>query len=243
MSITSKALRRIQADVTNVSSDDMKAQGIFYNFNESDITQGTALIIGPAGTPYEGGFYFFGVKFPNDYPFSPLAMTTLTQDGFTRFNPNLYREGKVCLSVLNTWHVGDKWSGVQTLSSVLIMLSANVLVDNPMLNEPGWEEKAATEQAQVYNRMILHANLKSAFYNMIKNPPEFAIPFFDMMYDSFVKNKQRMIDLAVGMIDYDNKKEVMDFFRMVTTYQFSTIADKIRELVPRMPVVNRIVDA
>jgi hypothetical protein len=78
---------------------------------------------------------------------------------------------------------------------------------------------------------------------MIKNPPEFAIPFFDMMYDSFVKNKQRMIDLAVGMIDYDNKKEVMDFFRMVTTYQFSTIADKIRELVPRMPVVNRIVDA
>ena len=70
---------------------------------------------------------------------------------------------------------------------------------------------------------------------MIKNPPKFAIPFFDTMYDSFNKKKQQMIDLAVSMIDYDNKTEVMDFFRMTICYQFSTIADKIRECVPRFP--------
>lgn len=235
MSVTSKAVKRIQADITNINSDDMKRQGLYYSHDEADITQGTALIIGPGGTPYEGGFYFFSVKFPNDYPFSPPAMHTLTQDGVTRFNPNMYREGKVCLSLLNTWHVGDKWSGVQTLSSILLSILGSVLHDKPMQNEPGWEDKTESEQAQIYNRMILHANLKSAYYTMITKPPQFAIPFFDTMYDRFLASRARMIDLAVGMIDYDNKTEVMNFFSMVITYQFSTVADKIRECVPRFP--------
>jgi ubiquitin-conjugating enzyme E2 Z len=236
MTLTTKAIKRIQVDILNIQSDDMKQQGIFYEHDEADLTQGTALIIGPPGTPYEGGFYFFSIKFPNDYPFTPPAMHTLTQDGITRFNPNMYREGKVCLSIINTWHVGDKWSGVQSLSSIMLSILSNVLVATPMQNEPGWEDKATSAPSQIYNRMILHANLKSAFLNMIKNPPKFAIPFFDTMYDTFNKKKQQMIDLAVSMIDYDNKTEVMDFFRMTICYQFSTIADKIRECVPRFPV-------
>ena len=240
MTLTAKAVKRIHVDIMKIQSDDMKQQGIFYQYDEADITQGTALVIGPPGTPYEGGFYFFSVKFPNDYPFTPPAMNTLTQDGITRFNPNMYREGKVCLSIINTWHVGDKWSGVQSLSSVMLSIVSNVLVDNPLQNEPGFEDKTKLPMSQIYNRMILHANLKSAFLNMIKNPPKFAIPFFDTMYDSFNKNKQKMIDLAVSMIDYDNKTEVMDFFRMTITYQFSTIADKIRECVPRFPAANTI---
>ena len=34
-------------------------------------------------------------------------LTYLTNDGNTRFHPNLYRNGKVCLSVLNTWRGKD----------------------------------------------------------------------------------------------------------------------------------------
>jgi len=233
---SSKAIKRIHADIINISSDDMKQQGIFYECDEADITKGTAMIIGPPDTPYEGGFYFFSIVFPNDYPFTPPAMHTLTQDGFTRFNPNMYREGKVCLSLLNTWHVGDKWSGCQSLSTIMLSIVGSVLVQKPMANEPGWEDRTESEPSLIYNRMILHANLKTAFLHMIKNPPKFAIPFFDTMYDTFNKKKQQMIDLAVSMIDYDNKTEEMDFFRMKITYQFSTIADKISECVPRFPV-------
>jgi len=231
----SKALKRIQIDIKNAMASDMQKQGIYYHYDESDITKGFAMIIGPSGTPYECGYYFFDIKFPSDYPFSPPAMTTLTQDGITRFNPNMYREGKVCLSLLNTWHVGERWSGVQTLSSILLSVLSSVLINNPLQNEPGFETKLGTPLSDIYNRMILHANLKTAFLHMIKNPPEFAIPFFDVMYDAFYKNKQRMIDLAVSLIDYDNKTEKMDFFRMILTYQFSTIGDEILECVPRFP--------
>jgi hypothetical protein len=72
---------------------------------------------------------------------------------------------------------------------------------------------------------------------MIVAPPDFALPFYDTMMEHFYKNKQRMIDLAVGMCEYDNKGEVMDFFRMGVVYKFSTLADKIREAVPRNPIV------
>ena len=233
--MSSKTIKRIQKDIENVLKDDIKQQGIFYHYDDADITKGTALVIGPAGTPYEGGFYFFSIVFPSDYPFSPPAMSSLTQDGVTRYNPNMYRDGKVCLSLLNTWHVGERWSGVQTLSSILLSILSSVLIDKPLLNEPGFETKASSPMSDIYIRMVLHANLKGAFLNMVNKPPDFAIPFFDTMYDYFHKNKSRMIDLAVSMINYDNKKELMDFFRMEITYQFSTIADKITECVPLIP--------
>jgi ubiquitin-conjugating enzyme E2 Z len=230
--LTAKALRRIQQDIENILKDDIKEQGIFYEVNDSDISTGTALIIGPPNTPYEGGFYFFSVKFPPNYPFDPPAMCTLTQDGFTRFNPNLYREGKICLSLINTWHVGDKWSGCQSLTTVLLSILTSVLVEDPFTNEPNFENQGKSVQSQIYNRMVLHANLQTAVLQMIKSPPPFAMPFYDTMTASFLKNRNRLNDLAVSMIDYDNKEEVMEFFRMKRSYMFSTLGDKLMECSP-----------
>lgn len=229
------ARKRIIADITNINSDDIKRQGIYYKMNDADISCGTALIIGPPNTPYEGGFYFFSIKFPTDYPFSPPAMLTLTQDGRTRFNPNMYREGKVCLSLLNTWHVGDRWSGCQSLSTVLLCLLTSVLIEKPLANEPGFETRGAGPEGEVYSRMVLHANIETAFLKMITAPPPFAHEFYEEMLENYHKNKGRMIDLAVGMCDYDNKTEIFEFFNMMGTYKFSTLADRIREAVPRCP--------
>ena len=46
--------------------------------------------------------------YPTEYPFKPPKVTYKTNDGFTRFNPNLYKNGKVCISLLNTWQ-GEQW--------------------------------------------------------------------------------------------------------------------------------------
>ena len=233
--LSNTAKKRILADIKNVNSDDIKKQGIFYSMNEADMTKGLALIVGPPNTPYEGGFYFFEVQFPNDYPFAPPAMTTLTQDGLTRFNPNMYREGKVCLSLLNTWHDGERWSGCQTLSTILLSILTSVLVDKPIQNEPGFQTRVNSDMSHIYSRMVLHANLKTAVLRMIQDPPPFAAAFYDEMATAFSKNKNRLVDLAVGLQDYDNKTEIMDFFRMTVTYQFSTLADKIRDCSPKNP--------
>lgn len=55
-------------------------------------------------------------QFPEDYPsVAPHIQFLTTNSGKTRFNPNLYADGKVCLSILGTWRgeSGEQWSSVQ----------------------------------------------------------------------------------------------------------------------------------
>ena len=62
------------------------------------------LIMGPTDTPYASGCFVFDVAFSANYPNEPpLIQLRTTGRGTVRFNPNLYENGKVCLSLLNTW--------------------------------------------------------------------------------------------------------------------------------------------
>ena len=60
-----------------------------------------ALVTGPFDTPYEGGFFYFYIRCPYDYPINPPRVKLMsTASNQVRFNPNLYANGKVCLSLL-----------------------------------------------------------------------------------------------------------------------------------------------
>ena len=60
-----------------------------------------------------------------------------TSNGTVRFNPNLYRNGKVCLSILGTWE-GPAWLPSQSIASVLMSIQS-LMNNNPYFNEPGHE--------------------------------------------------------------------------------------------------------
>lgn len=60
------------------------------------------MIVGPSNTPYEDGLFIFDVQLPNDYPASPPRFHYLSYCA-DRLNPNLYEDGKVCVSLLGTW--------------------------------------------------------------------------------------------------------------------------------------------
>jgi ubiquitin-conjugating enzyme E2 Z len=134
--IAPQTSRRVLKDIQRAQEDLMKEQGIWYFMDDTDITKGKALIRGPPDTPYEGCLLVFSIKFPSDYPFSPPKVLFLTSDGKTRFHPNLYVDGKVCLSILGTFS-GPSWSGTQSLSSVLLSILA-LLDNNPLAHEPAY---------------------------------------------------------------------------------------------------------
>lgn len=76
-------------------------QGVMVHAYESNVTKMMALIAGPEKTPYDGGHFLFFLRFPPDYPIhSPRVRILTTGGGTVRFNPNLYANGKVCLSLL-----------------------------------------------------------------------------------------------------------------------------------------------
>lgn len=207
--VETNTLRRIISDVRDIKKNPLTSHGIYYEHDETDMMQGKALIIGPAGTPYADGFYLFAIKFPTNYPHSPPEVKFCTGDGYTRFNPNLYRNGKVCLSILNTWR-GEPWSGCQTLSSVLLAICM-VLNAEPLLNEPGILK--SHQDFDNYNAILHYKNIEVAILGILANlnyqpDYEFAI-FGPIIREHFLKTKEKIREkvssaesASVGIIMY-----------------------------------------
>ncbi|KAJ4460060.1 putative ubiquitin-conjugating enzyme [Paratrimastix pyriformis] len=120
-----------------------------------------AMIVGPGRTPYEDGVFFFDIRLPDSFPRDPpeVSFLSCTRD---RLNPNLYTDGKVCLSVLNTWDGTsvERWHpGQSTLLQVLLSIQGLVLNEAPFYNEAGFErhlsDPAFAERAMQYNENAL----------------------------------------------------------------------------------------
>jgi ubiquitin-conjugating enzyme E2 Z len=137
---------------------------------ETDLTTVYALVTGTADSPYEGGTFLFLMRAPHDYPSSPPRVKLLTTgSGRVRFNPNLYRNGKVCLSILGTW-AGPGWSPAQSISSVLLSIQT-LMCENPYHNEPGFERGAGTNANDVrdYSRCIQHETIRVAALGSVED--------------------------------------------------------------------------
>jgi len=222
------ALRRIVSDIKEIRKNPLTAHGIYYEHDETDILKGRALIIGPADTPYADGFYLFTFQFPSNYPHAPPKVEFCTSDGITRFNPNLYRTGKVCLSILNTWK-GEQWSGCQTISSVLLAL-CTVLNDEPLLNEPGITKTHRDYDA--YNEIIKYKNIEVAILGMLAGVSatkdnettvsEFAI-FGDIMRKYFQENKEK---IRQRVLAGEIKEYTIGVYRMTVLTDYKWLLEK-----------------
>ena len=221
------AVKRITADIKNIRRNKLEDQNIHVFVDDENIFNIKALIIGPRDTPYSHGFYFFNFEIPKDYPISPPKVKFVNMNGDVRFHPNLYKCGKVCLSILNTWH-GPGWTSVQTLSSVLLSIQS-VMNEHPIQNEPGWENETSTKSKE-YNNVIGYHNIEtSVINNLSKELYEYDV-FKDIMISYFVKNieqyykiivsnsklqgkklKSGIYSMRIDNCDYEGLKEKLDF--------------------------------
>jgi len=191
--ITDETRKRLLRDVVDVVKNPLADQGIYYVHSDENMFTGYAMIIGPEDTPYANGFYLFRLNFPCNYPHNPPRLTFMTDDRErTRFNPNLYVNGKVCLSILNTWQ-GERWTSCQTIRSILMSLIL-VLNDKPLTNEPGYEMKNHANVINTYTLTIAYKNVESAICRMISRdilPVEFN-SFYSIMKKHFTENYEKI---------------------------------------------------
>jgi len=156
------------------------SSSIFVRSDDEKSTLLKAVITGPEDTPYTGGVYEFDIYFPTKYPTVPPKVTfRTTGNGTVRFNPNLYNEGKVCLSLLGTWEgaQGEQWNAeTSTIIQVLISIQSLILCPEPYYNEPGFERNYGTSvgnaESNRYNEEVFKNNLKFAILGQLGSPPE-----------------------------------------------------------------------
>ncbi|XP_052407326.1 ubiquitin-conjugating enzyme E2 Z isoform X2 [Carassius gibelio] len=160
-----QCILRIKRDIMSIYKE--PPPGMFVVPDPHDMTKIHALITGPFDTPYEGGFFLFLFRCPPDYPIHPPRVKLITTGHNTvRFNPNFYRNGKVCLSILGTW-TGPAWSPAQSISSVLISIQS-LMTENPYHNEPGFEQERHPGDSKNYNECIRHETMRVAVCDMLE---------------------------------------------------------------------------
>ena len=180
---TKAKTKRLAREIASFAASDglplSPGSAICVRSDEERMDKMRALVTGPSGTPYALGCFVFDVYFPEDYPNkAPLVNFDTTGGGRVRFSPNLYADGKVCLSLLGTWHGGhasEKWnSSSSTLLQVLISIQAMILVDEPWYSEPGSEGMQGTAEGKArskeYNEQIQLATVRHGMLAQLRKP-------------------------------------------------------------------------
>ena len=147
------------------------ASSIYVRMDENYMGLIQFMISGPSDTPYDNGLFLFELDIPEQYPMIPPQVKFLTTgNGRYRANPNLYSNGKVCLSILGTWK-GPSWDPkLHHLASIILAIQSQVLNEYPLRNEPAYE-LVSPENIKVYNAIIRLHTLRWGMIEMIEHPP------------------------------------------------------------------------
>ena len=182
--ISKETIKRLAKDIRENIQHPLNSNGIYYKHSDVDLLSGFAMIIGPENTPYHNGFFFFQFKFPIDYPYTPPTVTFHSPGYNVRFHPNFYRTGKVCVSILNTWH-GDQWSSCYSLNNILTTLLSMFIHTHPLLLEPIFNP-SDTKQQRDYNKVIHHATIQGSICDFLNRAPTYDL-FYPLFSDVCIK--------------------------------------------------------
>ncbi len=243
-----KRTKRIMKELGELekSKNILNESGIYFHYNESDVSVLYAMIIGPEGTPYEGGFYFFEFVYPAEYPMVPPVAKYCTQGTlydvreknlkYVRFNPNLYTCGKVCLSMLNTWD-GPGWTPTCTITNVFVAIQGLVLNENPMENEPGYEglqDDSGKAKYRDYNQVIEYANFKIAVMGMYySKPSEVMNVFQDSIREYIIKNQDKYRRRLMEKKEYHQIVD-MPCYRLKVDIHYEVLIAEFEEFLSRV---------
>ena len=215
-----KTTIRIMNDYIDFNKN--KPDGIYLWIDKENIYQQYALIIGPPNTPYFGGYFFFDIKFPNNYPDKPPEIKMLTINNKVRFNPNLYQCGKVCLSILGTW-AGPSWKPIMNIRLVLTSI-VSLMGEYPIQNEPGFENVKPDHISSVeYNLYLIYHTYSIAIIDVLNGKyKKWSNYFKDEIKLEYDKNYNKLKDdllsyqqiherVPVSKQIYFMENEILDF--------------------------------
>jgi ubiquitin-conjugating enzyme E2 D len=138
------AATRIQRELKDLSTN--PPANCSAGVTDSNLYNWQATIMGPEGSPYDGGVFNLSIEFPTDYPFKPPRVQFTTKI----YHCNINSHGGICLDILK-----DKWSPALTINKVLLSICSMMDDQNP-------DDPLVLEAAELYK------NNKEEFINTAK---------------------------------------------------------------------------
>jgi ubiquitin-protein ligase len=237
MSISDRiGLKRLTNEITKLTTEktikELEDSGIFIILNEDNIREVHFVIFGAENTPYQYCPLFFKLDIPNTYPHTPPHGTFITTNGKTRFNPNLYVNGKICLSILGTWQ-GPGWSSALGIQSVINSIQGLIMNETPLINEPSYEN-TTLDKKLAYNYYVEYYSISYALCEQLKNIENHS-PFDtikDKLKSYFLKYVDKLITRLDKLIETNQMKLVScNYVNINETYDYIKLKQKVMELV------------
>lgn len=128
--------------------------------DDEDVYDWEVMIMGPDGTLFEGGFFKARLTFPKDFPNMPPAMKFVSE----MWHPNVYEDGKVCISILHPpgedamnsqESAEERWRPILGVEQILISVIS-------MLSDPNDESPANLDAA------VMWRNDRAAFKKKVR---------------------------------------------------------------------------
>ena len=134
--------------------------------DENDYYKWRVCFTGPEDTIYEGGFFKAILTFPEDFPQNPPEMKFITK----MFHPNIYKDGKVCISILHSPGVDqfneqekaeERWR--PSLGAEQILISVISMLNDPNCDSPANIDAAVMlrKNPKEYEKKVRQLVLKS----------------------------------------------------------------------------------
>lgn len=201
--------------------------GVWVKGFEDRLDLFSVMIRGPEKTPYEDGLLLFEFQLSADYPTAPPLCHYISYCS-DRLNPNLYEDGKVCVSLLGTWagRGTEVWTSSSTLLQIIVSIQGLILVPEPYFNEAGYEKQKGTQQgkenSRMYNEMVV-LKLVQAQTRLIQHAPAI---FKDVIFRHFGRNADKMLrrlQLWMDISERYNDQHPMSPVTPTTFRQFSQL--------------------
>ncbi|KAG0229997.1 hypothetical protein BGW41_002817 [Actinomortierella wolfii] len=148
--ISPAAVRKVTRELYAILDD--PPEGIRLILNEDSITDIQAWILGPEGTPYEGGCFRIRIQLSPDFPNSPPKCYFLTKI----FHPNVSPQGDVCVNTLK-----KDWKKELGIRHILLVVKCLLIVPNP---ESALNEEAGRQLLVRYEDYAKHARIMTEIH-------------------------------------------------------------------------------
>lgn len=134
-------IKRLQKELLDMQKND--TPNLSAGPVNDDLFEWEAVILGPVGTPYEGGVFNLSISIPSNYPFKPPNVIFKTRI----YHPNINSSGSICLDILKT-----QWSPALTIAKILLSICSLLADPNP--NDPLVPEIAnlLKNNPEIYNQ-------------------------------------------------------------------------------------------